>query len=338
MATIIKRGDRWQAKIRRDGYPPKSRTFQKKSEAEAWARTEESEMDRGIWKDRTSADKTTFYALLDQYKFEVAPLKKGGDVERLRIETLKRDEISIYKLSAITPIVLAGWRDRRIGAGCANATVRRELDIISAVFNWARSELSIHVENPVAFIRRPEPGKFRDRRFEDGEEARLLKALEDHPKEGDKKYRQGTRNPWIKPLVVLAIETAMRRGELFSIEWKNVDLRKQTIFLPDTKNGDSRIVPLSRVAVALLDSLPRSVDGKVFQTTPDALKKAWGRACTSAKIEDLHFHDLRHEATSRLADKLPNLIELAAVTGHKDLQMLKRYYHPRAEDLAKKLG
>jgi integrase len=342
MATIIKRGEKFQAKIRRDGYPPKSKTFARKSDAEAWARKEETDMDRGAWRDRSSADATTFYALLERYLKDVVPKKRGAEVETLRIKTLLRDDITRYKLSALSPIILADWRDRRLEAGCVGATVRRELDIISAVINWARKELQVAVENPVASIIRPPPSKARERRLEDGEEKSLLSALEDHPgdreREDGKRYRQGTRNPWILPLVRLAIETAMRRGELLSLTWDNVDLKKQIAFLPETKNGKTRTVPLSSRAVAVLEALPRSIGGKVFPTTPAALKKAFERACAGAGITNLHFHDLRHEATSRMSEKLPNLIELAAVTGHKDLRMLKRYYHPRAEDLARKLG
>ena len=337
MATIVKRGDKWQAKIRRDGYPQKSKTFIKYSDAEAWARTQESEMDRGVWRDRTSAEQTTFYKLLERYKKDVSTTKRGYVTESFHIGTMMEDEISKLKLSALTPVILADWRDRRLEV-CAGSTVNRELNTISAIINWARKELMIQMENPVGLIRRPDKGQARDRRFEDDEEHRLLTALEDHPKSGEKKYRTGTRNPWIKPLVLMAIETAMRRGELLALHWKNIDFKKHTAFLQITKNGESRTVPLSSRAIAILDGLPRSINGIVFPVSPDAIKKAWERACEGAGIENFHFHDLRHEATSRLAEKLPNLIELAAVTGHKDLQMLKRYYHPRAEDLAKKLG
>lgn len=338
MATITERGDKWQAKIRRDGYPSKSKTFSKKTDADAWARVQESEMDRGVWRDRTSADSTTFFALLSSYLKDVVPTKRGADVEELRIGALQRDEIAKFKLSALSPLVLAGWRDRRLEAGCAGATVNRELNVISSVFNWGRKELMIQVENPVAGIRRPPSSASRARRLEEGEEERLMVALEDHPSDGDKKYRVGTKNPWIKPMVLIAIETAMRRGELLSLKWENVDLKKRTAFLQITKNGESRTVPLSTRAVSLLEALPRSIDGRVFPITADSLKKAWERACGRAGLIDLHFHDLRHEATSRLAERLPNLIELASVTGHKDLKMLKRYYHPRATDLALKLG
>lgn len=338
MATITPRGDKWQAKIRRDGYPEKSKTFAKHADAQAWARVQESEMDRGVWRDRSSAESTTFHALLGLYLTDVVPGKRGSAVEELRIKSLQNDDIAKFKLAALTPAVLADWRDRRLAAGCAGSTVSRELTVVSAALNWARKELMVQIDNPVSMIRRPPSPASRTRRFEKGEEKKLLKALEDHAAEGEKKYREGTRNPWIKPIVLFALETAMRRGELLALKWDDVDQEKRTAFLQLTKNGESRTVPLSSRAVSVLEALPRSIDGRVFPVTADALKKAWVRACERAGIEDFHFHDLRHEATSRLAEKLPNLIELASVTGHKDLKMLKRYYHPRAEDLAKKLG
>lgn len=139
------------------------------------------------------------------------------------------------------------------------------------------------------------------------------------------------------PLVMLALETAMRRGELLGLRWENIDLERQTAFLPMTKNGSIRTVPLSKKAVAILANLPRCSDDRVIQLTDMGMEAAFRKACARAEIVNLHFHDLRHTATSRLAEKLPNVIELAAVTGHQTIQMLKRYYHPKAEALAKKL-
>jgi integrase len=152
------------------------------------------------------------------------------------------------------------------------------------------------------------------------------------------RFIKGTRNPWVKPLVQLALETAMRRGELLALEWQYVDLKKRLAYLPMTKNGEARTVPLSQKAATILSGLPKAISGRIFPISPMALRKAFERACESAGINDLHFHDLRHTATTRLAERLPNLVELASVTGHKDVRMLARYYHPKAEDLAKKLG
>jgi integrase len=130
----------------------------------------------------------------------------------------------------------------------------------------------------------------------------------------------------------------MRRGELLALQWKHIDLVKRVAFLPMTKNGESRTVPLSRNAVAVLQGLPRSIDGVVFPITANAVKLAFVRAVNACKLVDLHFHDLRHTATSRLAEKLPNIIELSRVTGHKDVRMLSRYYHVTAEALALKIA
>jgi integrase len=361
MATIVKRDSgRWQARVRKAGGRQLSRTFANKSAAEAWARAEESDIDRGVWRDRSVADRTTMAALLKRYAEEVITGRKGAYVELCRVRRLEED-LGHLRLSAITPLLLAEWRDERLRA-VASATVSREMTTLSGALTWARKELMIPMpEHPVAAIRRPPQGKPRERRLLDGEECRLMAVLQGSADvtRGAKRagnYQTGARNLWIKPLVQLALETAMRQGELLALRWEHVNLSAQTAYLPDTKNGDSRTVPLSRKAVSVLQDLPRSINGRVLPITADAAKRAWTRALKRGRVRyereceqtgvvvdpqfltGLHFHDLRHEATSRLAEKLPNLIELAAVTGHKDLRMLKRYYHPRAVDLARKLG
>ena len=129
----------------------------------------------------------------------------------------------------------------------------------------------------------------------------------------------------------------MRSGELFSIHWANIDLNKRTCHLPITKNGTSRVIPLSNRALETLNGLPRNLSGIVFPLSRVALRGLWSRGCKRVKVGDLRFHDLRHEATSRFFEKGLNVIEVASITGHKDLRMLQRYTHLRAEDLALKL-
>ena len=130
----------------------------------------------------------------------------------------------------------------------------------------------------------------------------------------------------------------MRRGELLSLAWEGVNLDLRVAHLDMTKNGSKRDVPLSSDAITLLRSLPHDISGNVFPLTVASLRGLWNRACRRAGITDLHFHDLRHEATSRFFEKGLNVMEVATITGHKDLRMLQRYTHLRAEDLAKKLG
>jgi integrase len=182
------------------------------------------------------------------------------------------------------------------------------------------------LNNPVALVAKPRLPPGRDRRLRPGEEARLLMAID-----------EGTHTPWLEPAVVLAIETGMRKGELLALCWKTVDLERRIAHLSMTKNGTSRNVPLSPRALETLRALPQDTE-RVLPTTHNALKLAWNRARTRAGMRDLRFHDLRHEATSRLFEKRLNPMEVASITGHRTLQMLSRYTHLQAEDLATKLA
>lgn len=327
MATISKRNTGYQAQIRRKGFPPVSKMFKTKREAEAWTRSYETEMDKGDYLDRTEADRTTLQELLERYKRENTPQKKSKDSEILRINRMIREEaICQYKATALTSKLLAEWRDKRLHE-VSGSSVNREIDILSHVINTARREWGIHINNPIELIRRPKHNKARERRLSSEEEAKLMYELE-----------KTTRNPWIRPVVIFAIETGMRRGEILSLTWDNVDMLKRVAHLLDTKNGEDRSVPLTLKATALLQGLPKSIDGRVFPTTAEALKLAFQRAVVRAGIIDFHFHDLRHEGVSRLFEKGLNVMEVASISGHKTLQMLKRYTHLSPEGLLAKIG
>lgn len=357
MATIRKKGElQWHCQIRRKGYPAQTRTFETRDAAEKWARAVERELDTSGFIDRREAEKSTMRTILERYRREITPSKKSAAIESIKIDVILRDPVlPNLKMSALTSSEVAAWRDRRL-ADVSGSTVNREIDILSAVINHARREWDIHIENPVPLVKRPEKSRARERRLSEEEERYLFAALEEAPRRADGTFEKAARNPWLAPVVKLALETAMRRGEILNLEWQHIDLKKQTAHLPDTKNGAPRTVPLSSRAVAILANIPRSIVGRVFPITPMALRKGFIRALDRARekykedcaetgqkpelsfLSDVHFHDTRHEAASRLAEKLSNVLELSAVTGHKDLRMLKRYYHPRAEDLAKKLG
>lgn len=366
MGTITKRGElQWQAKVRRKGFPSQSRTFMYREDAEKWLRSTERELETTGFVDRREAEKNTLAQILKRYQKEVTPAKKSAPIESIKIDVLLKDPVlPNLKMTAISSTAVAAWRDRRLQV-VSGATVNREIDVLSAVLNHARREWGVHMENPVPLVKRPEKARARDRRLSPDEERYLLAAMEEGERKADGTFSKGARNPWLAPLMQLAVETAMRRGELLALQWENVKLKQCKVHLPDTKNGDSRDVPLSKRAIAILKHLPAADEddgpsadrqGPVFPTTAMALRKGFTRAveraraayvadCKRAKrrpvagfLDDLHFHDTRHEAASRLAEKLSNVLELSAVTGHRDLRMLKRYYHPRAEDLAKKLG
>ena len=327
MATLRKRGPyQWQAQVRKKGQPLQTKTFETRALAEQWARAIEVEMDKGVFVSRAEAESTTLRELLERYLAEITPLKKGAVPETNRLRALMRLPLARRYVAGIRGLDIARYRDERLRE-VSSATVKRDLVLLGHVFEVARKEWGIHIHNPVRDIKLPSDSRPRDRRLQAGEETRLLAAC-----------RQA-RNPHLLPIVQLALETAMRQGELIRLRWEHIDLNRRTAHLPDTKNGEARTVPLSTMAVEVLRALPRSLHGDVFPgLTTEAIKRAYIRAVRRAGIEGLRFHDLRHEATTRLFEKGLNIMEVASISGHKDLRMLRRYTHLKAEDLARKLG
>ena len=327
MATIEKRGPFWRVKIRRTGLPAQTRTFDNRTQAQQWARGVESEIDKGIVVDRRIAQRLSLAEVLERYRREVTPTKRGAADENLRLKAMAQRPLARIRMSALTSSHLAAYRDERLKV-VSGATVNRELSTLSHAIDTARREWDVYLPvNPCTLVRRPPQGRPRDRRLQGDEEKRLLAAC------------GGARNRWLAHFVALAIETGMRRGELLGLLWDNVDLERRTALLPLTKNGDSRGVPLSSRAVDVLRALPPSTNGRVFgELTREALKQSFNRAARRAGITGLRVHDLRHEATSRFFEKGLNVMEVASVTGHKTLQMLKRYTHLSATDLATRLG
>ena len=327
MATFRFRSNRWQARVRRKGYPDETKSFATRIDAERWARALEAEIDRGQFVNISEAQRTTFGDLIARYLTEVTPSMKGATEDSIRLKAMMRKPIARWTMANLSATRVAAYRDERLKE-VSGGTVIRELAYISAIVNHARREWGINVPNPVQMVRKPQSPQARSRVLTDEEITKLLQALEP----------TGRRSHWTKPAVQIALTTAMRRGELLSLRWEHIDLEARTAYLPDTKNGDSRTVPLSSMAVDVLANLPRHISGVVIPVKFFTLDAAFKRALERAGIDDVRFHDLRRTAITRMAEKLPNVIELAAVSGHKSLTVLKRYYQPKAEALALKLG
>lgn len=336
MASIRKHGNGWQARVRRKGFPDSTRTFQSKSDAERWARNAEAEMERGAFVDRTLAENSILAEVLERYLQEVNPHLRGHSEGKYTIRTIQRARIAQFSMAALTPQAVAEWRNELM-ARVAPGTVVRHLATLSAVINHARREWGIHITNPVQMVRKPSQPPGRCRVLRPDEEQRLLTAA----------APAGRRSPWLLPAIVISLETAMRRGELLSLKWADVDLTRRVAYLRMTKNGHSRFVPLSSRAIEALTCLKRQQEAlallddscgtQVIPMSAAALSKRFESAREKAKLVDFRWHDLRHTAATRIAPKLSNLIELSSVTGHKSLSMLKRYVHPEAEGLARKL-
>ena len=336
MATINKtKSGTWKTQVRIAGWPNQIKTFRIKRDAENWARTTEDEIVRGIHVPRANSEKLTIASALDRYIKEVVPTKKTSG----RAEFLK-SKLGQYRLAALNSELIAAFRDERLAEGRANNTVRLELALLSHMYTVAIQEWGTGLTaNPVLNVRKPSPGKGRTRRLNNDEEERLLKACDQHS------------NPFLGWIVRLAVYTAMRKSEIVSLTFEQVNLDTRTLFLPDTKNNSVRTVPLTNKALAAIkeamDFPLRPKDTNLIfygspcrdgTRKPYTINRVWVLALERAEITGLKFHDLRHEATSRFVEAGLSDQEVASITGHKSMQMLRRYTHLRTEDLVSKIA
>jgi integrase len=331
MASITKRGDRqWQAKVRRRHWNA-SASFPTKALAEVWARQVEGAIDsRRFNPGSIEADRVTLHAAMARYLQERVPLKKGVGQNEGIVRAWQRSKLSVFPLSAIRGSDIAEWRDQKLKE-VGPQTVVHHLNLLSHLYNVAASDWGMEsLINPVSRVSKPTLPGGRNRRLSANEEIRLLQACDE------------SLSSWLGSMVRLALETAMRQGELVGLRRSDIDLAKRVVFLRETKNGTARTVPLSARAIEILSSLANRerATEKLFDIEVGrAVTHAFAKSCKAAGIENLHFHDLRHEATSRLFERTDlRDIEIAAVTGHKTMEMLKRYAHLRAADLAQRLG
>jgi integrase len=392
MAVIEKRGDgQFRARVRKTGFPPLSKTFINRSDAATWAKGIEVEMERGSFVTISKAQSTTFKDLADRYLKEVTPAKRSAASEKSRIAVLV-DRFGPYFISSITREMVGQFRDDRLATPALRAdrlrktkpknihsrvrhdkvadlprtlspqSVIHELNTLSTMIEHARKEWSIQLNENPAHVSKPKRPDSRTRRLSATELQWLHRAA-------DKSIAPG-----LGQVIVLAIETSMRLGELLGLRWSSINLQRRTAHLMDTKNGDSRTVALSTAAIAALRKVAKiqkaqkahnaandgkeeqRVDGRVFHWAgSDSFEKAWKRCvaraqamyvasceATGAKpqagfLGDLRFHDLRHEAISRLVEHGLTTFEVSTMSGHKSLQMLKRYTHLEAEKVAAKL-
>jgi len=336
MATFRKRGPyQWQAIIRRKGFPEQTKTFETKTEALAWSATIESQMMRGVWRHDGYAGNTTLGECLERYNKEITPKKKGEEQENYKIKILSESTLAPCFMLNIRSKDIADYRDHRISIGRAANTIKNELNLLSAVFETCRKEWGMEtLTNVVKDVSRPKAPQGRNRRLTPREEETLMRMA------------KANRSPWIAPAITIALETAMRQSEIAGLKWEYVNLSNATIHLIDTKNDEERYVPLSSRAIEVFKNLPRRLDGKVLGINPKSISSTFTKLCRNATTIDgksdpitgLRFHDLRHEAVSRMFEKGLNPMQVASISGHKTLQMLKRYTHLKAEDLAKMLG
>lgn len=319
---------RWQVQIRRYGIKPETKTFPTRDEAKIWARLIESEIDRGIYVSRYEAEHITFAELINRYQKEVTPNKKSASREISRLKCLKIFFGDVV-LARINSEMVARFRDERLSLKLSGATVIKDLNTLSHIIDTAIKEWGLYIpQNPVKNIRKPRVNNSRSRRLSNEEEIILLTKCREH-------------SLTMESIVIFAIETAMRLGEIINLNWSDIDMERQVASLLITKNGEGRQVPLSNAAIAAVETLPRHIASlKVFWRwkTVSSFESSWQRVLAKSEIQNFRFHDLRHEATSRLFEKNLNMLEVSTITGHKTLQMLKRYTHLSVDKITKKIN
>ncbi|QKI69215.1 site-specific integrase [Achromobacter xylosoxidans] len=320
MATVSKYRGKWKCQVRKRGFPTQTRTFTTKAEATSWGHEVESQMGRGTYvvPDKATQEMTVA-ELLRRYLREESPHKKSGSADVYRAKPLL-SALGAYNVTTLTAALLNDYKGCRLRQVAAQ-TVVHELTLLHRAYVVGVEDWGLILPLGIPRTRRPRLPKGRDKRVRDSDVARIVAA---------------TKSEELGVVIQIAIETAMRRGELLGLTWDRVDLEKRTALLDKTKTGSPRTVPLSRRAVALLE--PRKQDdGRVFELRAMSASRAFTRAVRRAGMENIRFHDLRHEATSRLFERGLNVIEVARITGHKTLSMLDRYTHLDVRHLVDKL-
>ncbi len=332
MATIIKRGRRWRASVCVNR-KRQSKSFPTKAAAAAWALDQESRLRSATG---LAPPGTTVRTLLEKYARDVSEHKRGKREESLRISRVLRDDaLANVALEALGSADIAAWRDRRLKAVSA-ASVRREWTLLSHACTVAVRDWQWLQANPCKVARRPSPPPHRERIMAPDEVERICFAL------GYDGGTPQTISQRVAVALLLALETALRASELTGLTWDRVDLERRVARLSAaTKAGVGRDVPLSTEAVRLLTLLREDPDrpqvGSVLALQPRQVDALFRKARDRAGIADLHWHDSRHTAITRLAQRL-HVLDLARMVGHRDLRQLQVYYNPAAEELADKLG
>lgn len=331
MATIMerkgKKGTSYTAVIRMKGYPIESETFPRKTDARRWAEEREAQLRQGKHLNLTESKKRTLEELINKYEVYILPTRKR---DRLTVEgQLKwwKANLGKYLLFNLTPQVINDCKDKlakelnQHDKTRSNATIVRYIATLSVCLSYAVRDLGWLDQNPVLKVRKPALPPGRVKFLTDEERHTLLDAC------------KASTNPYLYPVVVLALSTGARRNEIMNLKWSDIDFDRKRMLLEETKNGERRSIPLSKHAWTEIQKLRKAVrridtqflfpraDGK----KPMDIRRHWEKAVIKAKLTDFHFHDLRHAAASHLASNGASTLELAQILGHKTMAMVKRY-------------
>ena len=322
----------YRVQVRLRGFPPQTATFDRITDAKTWASKTETEIKEGRYFKTNASKKHTLGEMIDRYKRDVLPNKsRSGKFSNNQGSQLDwwKAELGYHALADITPALLAERRDKlantktSTGKKRSPSTVVRYMAALSHAFTIAVKEWGWLDDSPMRKVSKPREPRGRVRFLSDKERKALLKACIESSSE------------YLYPIVVLALSTGMRQGEMLNLRWNDINLKEQYIILHETKNGERRRVPLTGHALEEISKLSENkvlganlvFPGERKSNLPFTIDTLWKKAVESAKLEDFRFHDLRHSAASYLAMNGASLAEIAEVLGHKTLQMVKRYAH-----------
>lgn len=324
MGTIRRRGTAWQVQIRRIGHNPISRSFSLRDDAQRWMRATEASLDLTVpSRHEPKVAFPTIGELLERYEREITPGKRSNDREIDKLRVIRRHAIGTIRATDLQSHAVATYRDSRLKT-VKPATVRRELAILRHCLEIAIHEWSLPLtSNPARRVRLPNADVSRNRRLSLEEITRFWTAVDE------------ARSWYLKPIVTLAFETGMRRSEILAIHRRDNDSQRRLLKIPKTKNGHPRTIPLSNKAQTVILSIPG--DGYLFSVPIPSLRQSWVRLLSRAGITNFRFHDLRHEAISRLFEMGLSIPEVALISGHRDTRMLMRYTHLKPESIVIKL-
>jgi integrase len=319
---------KYYVQIRLKGHPPQTGRFDRITDARKWIQEVESSIRNNRYFKTAESRKHAFNQLADRYIASVLPQKKTQSDQKAQLNWWKK-QIGDMLLADITPSLISEYKEKLLtdktikGKKRSSATVNRYLSVISHLFTVASKEWGWIRENPLSLVSKLKEPNGRVRFLSDDERERLLTAC------------GGSKNQYLHTIVVLALSSGMRLGEILNLTWTNVDFKYQRIILEETKNGERRQVPLKGKALELLQQLQNKhilcstllFPSKYYFNKPTDIRSAWENALKRAKIKNFRFHDLRHSCASYLAMNGCSIVEIAGVLGHKTIQMAKRYSH-----------
>ena len=324
MGSVRCRGNRWHAQVRLSGFRSFTKSFSSREDAEKWCCEQERFLRDTSFNKKNSSHPVLFSGLCTRYLEQRSRFHKGYTSEKCRIDRFVSSPLGNIQIAYITPEQIFDYMETRRHT-VSLGSLRKEYFLLKNILNFAKLGYGISPSNnPLDSISVPRDSNPRDRRLEPHEKVLLETAFLGH------------KNIEFANVCLLALDSGMRRSEILKLSKSDFSASKQTLLIRESKNGDNRVIPLSKRATAILSNQEGENQNTMFSITPSCVHQAWKRLTKKLELEDLRFHDLRHEAISTFFEKGLSVAEVQVISGHRDVRQLFRYTHIRAEEIIKR--